>query len=142
MNNEIPTLWLWVSGIFFLIGILVFGATIVVLFKIVKMAEELKPKVDSLTVKVEGLIVKLDKVADNVDETMISVKHSVEGVGGQAQGIMGSVETFTKAASSKFEGISPIISGAMAAYKIFLAVKASRAQAKAKSGVKALTRRK
>ena len=142
MNNEIPSIWLWVSGIFFLFGIIVFAATITVLMKLLKLAEELKPKVDSLTSKVDGLVTKLDKVADHVDETMISVKQSVESVGGKTAGIMGSVETFTSRASGKLEGITPIISGAMAAYKIFLAVKAARAQAKPKTNAKALPRKK
>jgi uncharacterized protein YoxC len=142
MNNEIPMLWLWISGIFFFFGIVAFGATIAVLVKLLKMAEEMKPKVDSLTIKVDRLVTKLDKVADRVDETMISVKQSVDGVGGKATSIVSSVESFTSRASSKFEGIAPIITGVMAAYKVFLAVKAARGQAKAKSSAKALPGKK
>ena len=142
MNNEIPTLWLWVSGLFFLVGIVAFSATVVVLLKVLQMAEEMKPKVDSIATKVEALTVKLDSVADRVDETMISVKHSVEGVGGKAQGIVGSVETMVTGVSSKLEGITPIIAGAMAAYKIFLTVKAARNKPKPDPKAKALPRRK
>ncbi len=142
MNNEIPTLWLWISGLFFLFGILVFGATLVVLFKILKMAEEMKPKIESLTTKVEGLTVKLDKVADRVEETMTSVKESVDGVGSRTQGILGSLETVTKGVTGKLEGITPILAGAMAAYKIFLTIKAARQHSKAAPSKKALPAKK
>ena len=142
MNNEIPMLWLWISGIFFFFGIAAFSATIAVLLKLLKLAEEIKPKVDSLTVKVDGLITKLDKVADRVDETMISVKQSVDGVGGKATSIVSSVENFTSRASGKFEGLAPIITGVMAAYKVFVTLKAAREQTKAKSNAKALPRKK
>ena len=138
MNNEIPVLWLWISGIFFLLGIILFGTTLVVLYKILKMSEDLKPRVESLTMRVETLMGKIDRVTDRVDETMLSVKESVDRVGGKAQGIMGSVESMAKGASTKFETITPIIAGAMAAYRIFMAVKARHDQAKSNTSVKAL----
>lgn len=142
MNNEIPTLWLWISGIFFFAGILVFSGTLVLLFKVMKLAEEMKPKVDSLTTKVEGLVVKLDAVADRVDETMISVKTTIDGVGGKANSIVGSVDTFTKVTSGRLEGLAPIISGAMAAYKFFITFKAAREKAKSTPVKKALAKKK
>jgi hypothetical protein len=123
MNNDIPSLWLWISGIFFLFGILVLGASLVVLLKILKIAEEMKPKVESLVTKVEALTEKMDTLADKAEETLASVKHSVDGVGGKAQGIMGAIETITMTVATKFDGLAPIISGALAAYKVFLAMK-------------------
>jgi len=141
MNNEIPSLWLWVSGLFFLLGIIFFAATSVVLFKLLKMSEDLKPRVESLTQRVETLMIKIDRVSDHVDEAMVSVKHSVDGVGGKAQGIMGSVESMAKGASSKFEGITPILAGAMALYRLYMTVKAVRAQNQA-SEAKALPAKK
>ncbi len=138
MSSGIPVIWLWVSGLFFFVGIAVFAATLALLLKILKMAEELQPKVDSLTTKVEVLLVKLDKVADRVEETMVSVKTTVDGVGGRATGIMGSVETFTRGTSTRLEGFAPIITGVMAAYKLFTVFKAARSHAKPKTKSKAL----
>jgi len=138
MNNEIPSVWLWVSGIFFLLGIFLFVGAMIALYKMMQLAQEMKPKIETLAIKVEGLTDKLDKVADRVEETMTSVKLSVDGFGGSAQGILGSVETFTKVASSKLEGITPIIAGAMAAYKIFLTFKSRHDHAKAVKAQKAL----
>ena len=131
MSSGIPVIWLWVSGLFFFVGIAVFAATLALLLKILKMAEELQPKV-------EVLVVKLDKVADRVEETMVSVKTTVDGVGGRATGIMGSVETFTRGTSTRLEGFAPIITGVMAAYKLFTVFKAARSHAKPKTKSKAL----
>lgn len=141
MNSGIPDVWLWISGIFFLLGILALCVSLFVMLKVLKIAEEMKPKLDSVVTKVEELTLKLDSVADKADETLASVKQSVEGVGGKAQGILGAVEAITLAVATKFDGIAPLINGALAAYKIFNAVKARKTD-KTKPAPKPLPMRK
>jgi len=142
MNNEIPSLWLWISGIFFLLGIGVLGVSVFVMLKVLKIAEEMKPKIDSVVTKVEALTVKIDALADKADTTLTSVKQSVDGVGGRANGIMGALETITLTVATKIEGLAPIVAGAMAAYRLFTSVKSHRAQPKPETATKELPAKK
>ena len=125
MNSEIPTIWLIVSGVFFFFGILVFAATLVVLLKLLKLAEELKPRVDRLSGQVETLIVKVERVADRVEEVATSAKGSIDDFRGTSSGIMGTIEHLAKSTATKSDMITPILSGGLAAYRIFMAIKAS-----------------
>ncbi len=127
MNSEIPTLWLIVSGVFFFLGIIVFAAILVVLVKLLKLAEDLKPRVDRLSGQVETLIVKVDRVADRVEEVATSAKGSIDDFRGTSSGIMGTIEHLAKSTATKSDMITPILSGGLAAYRIFMSIKASRA---------------
>jgi predicted PurR-regulated permease PerM len=144
MNNEIPPIWLIVSGLFFFVGILAFVATLVVLYKLVKLAEELKPKVDSLSTKVEALVAKVDRVSDRVEGIVESVQHNVDGVSGGAKSIIGVVERLTKVAGNKADVISPIVAGGFAVFRLFKTFQAMKHQAHEKkpSTAKALPEKK
>ncbi|MDR3690442.1 MAG: hypothetical protein P4L46_13760 [Fimbriimonas sp.] len=131
MNSEIPSIWLIVSGLFFLLGIVVFIASLVVLMKILKLAEELKPKVESLSSKVETLMVKIDRVSDRVEEVAVSAKSSIDDFRGSSNGIMGTVEHLAKSVATKSDMITPILTGGLAAYKVFMTIRAARQKPKA-----------
>ncbi len=130
MNNEIPAIWLIVSGIFFLLGILVFIGVLFALFKFMKMAEELKPKVDHLTTQVETLLTKVDRVADKVEGITTTAKGSIDEFRGSSSGIMGTLEHLARSTAVKSDMISPILAGGLAAYKIFNTIRLARSQSK------------
>lgn len=138
MNNEIPAIWLIVSGLFFLMGIVVFVAMLVMMAKLMKAAEDLKPRVEALTQRVETLMVKIDQVTDRVEEVAVSAKGTIDDFRGSSSGIMGTVEHLARSTATKSDMISPILAGGLAAYKIFMAVRSARGKSKPASTSKEL----
>ena len=74
--TEIPSWWLAVSGVFFVVNIFLFAAIFVAVLKLVKITQELAPKVNALVDRVE-------KVAERVEEVAESAKGTVDAVGGR-----------------------------------------------------------
>lgn len=54
--TDIPIWWVAISGLFFIVNTIFFIGLTVALYKIVKIMQELQPKVEDLTVKVNGLV--------------------------------------------------------------------------------------
>jgi len=115
MNGVEPGLvntWLIVSLIFFLFAIGVLITLLVVMLKLIKMVQELKPKIDSLTSRV-------DSIGKNLEELTAHVKVTAESVGGRARNVATSVDSIASLASSTFERFAPYVTGAMAAMRLF-----------------------
>lgn len=123
MNNEIPQWWFALSAIFFVVNIILFIAVIAAVWKLVQFFEAIQPKVQEISTQVNTLIVKVDRVADRVEEVAVSVRDTVEGVGGRAKGVASSVEIIAHSASRQFEKISPLVVGAMTAFRIIKGIR-------------------
>jgi uncharacterized protein YoxC len=124
--NEIPSLWLWLSGAFFFFATLFMIVLIVVSLQLVKLTKELKPKIESISARV-------DAIGKNLEELTAHVKVTAESVGGRAQNVAHSVESIAQLASGTFERFSPYVVGAMTAMKLvsgFLQMRRSMAPAK------------
>lgn len=136
MNNEIPSWWLIVSGIFFVLNALLFLALSYVAFMVVKFLKDVQPKVNEISGKVTGLVAKIEQVAVRVEEVAESVKNTIDGVGSRATGVVGSVELVAQSASRQFERFSPFIVGATTAMRLVKALNEMRAGRSAASATK------
>lgn len=120
--NDVPTwlatTWFYLSSIFFLLGIVLLVGIGFAGIKVMKLLEEMKPKVDALEANVQGLVVKLHNVADRVEELTESVKSTVDNVGGHARGVAGSADLVAKVASREFERFSPWLVGTVTAMRL------------------------
>jgi hypothetical protein len=109
--TEVPTIWLWVSGLFFFFGLLLFMALGVFVVFLIKWMKEMKPKIESISNRV-------DAIGKNVEELTEHVKATTASVGGRAQSVAASVDSIASLASSTFERFSPYVAGAMTAMKL------------------------
>ena len=96
--------------------------------KIIKMVEELKPKINQLTERVDGLVVKVDNVATRVEEVATTAKSSMDEFRGASSGLLGTIEHLSKSVVTTSDMITPILTGGFAAYKIFTTLKAAKSQ--------------
>lgn len=119
---EIPAIWLWVSGAFFLFGTLSYMVMVVLLLRLIGVVNELKPKVERITERVEAISGKVDALATTAKDT-------VESVGGGAKNITKSVEGLVVGTSGKMQQITSILGIVMTGYQLFQqfqSVKASK----------------
>lgn len=115
----LPTWWLVLSAVFFVMNILLFGALIFACLKLVQVVQGVQPQVKDLSDKVHALI-------DKVDALAASVRENVESVGARTKGIVGSVELIAQSASRQFERFSPFIVGATTAMRLIKALNEMR----------------
>jgi outer membrane murein-binding lipoprotein Lpp len=120
--NNIPTIWFWLSGAFFVVNILFFFALTVALLRVAGLIKELTPKVNELSVKVNGLVTQVQEVAKKVEEVAANVATTMSEVGGRAKGVVGSVELVAQSASRQFERFSPFVVGAITAMRLVRAL--------------------
>jgi methyl-accepting chemotaxis protein len=113
--TEIPSWWFYVSGLCFLLNILLFVALIIAVIKIIPMVQQTTQKVQELTEKVEGVANRVEEVAKNVGDKAGEIGH-------RATGILGSVENMAHSASRQFEKFSPFIVGALTAFRLVKAL--------------------
>ena len=70
---EIPSWWLVVSGLFFVINAVFFVVLIFGLMKVLELSKELKPKVDRISDRLDSISAKVDDIATNVQSTVKNV---------------------------------------------------------------------
>jgi hypothetical protein len=117
--NGMPEWWIWASGIFFIVNILLISALIYLIFEVVKFLRSVQPKIVALTEKVESIGARVEEVA-------LSVRTTSENLGGRAKSIAGSVDLVAHSASKQFERFSPLIIGVMTALRLLKAVQEYR----------------
>ena len=109
---EMPAWWIWVSGIFFLLGIAVMVG---LLFAILKAITALK----SVQSSVEKSIDRAEKVVDRLESVAKSAQGTVESIGGRAKSAASSIESVVSAGAKKMETIAPIFVMALAGLKLY-----------------------
>jgi hypothetical protein len=117
--TEIPTWWLVVSAIFFVVNILFFVALGVAVFKMVQVVQGITPKVAAISARV-------DQIGHKVEELTTSVKETADTLGGRAKSVAGSVDLIAHSASRQFEKYSPVIVGVLTTLKLLKAVQEYR----------------
>lgn len=70
---QIPSWWLILSGLFFVINAVFFVVLIVVLLRLMEASKELKPKVDRISDRLDSISAKVDDIATNVQTTVKNV---------------------------------------------------------------------
>jgi hypothetical protein len=117
--TEIPSWWLIVSAIFFVVNIVFFIGLTFALFKIVQVMQTFGPKVNAIAQRV-------DQIGHKVEELTTSVKETAESLGGRAKSVAGSVDLIAHTASKQFEKFSPLIVGVLTTLKLLKAVQEYR----------------
>jgi len=135
MNNTIPDWWLYLSGLFFVLNVVLFGALIYLAIELLKFQRSLQPKITELTDRVNN-------ISKNVEEISTHLKETVTDVSGKAKHVAGSADTIASIASHQMERFAPVIGGLMTAYKLFQAIAAYRHAANEKKAYKAAQRTK
>lgn len=113
--TEIPTWWLVISGLFFLLQSILVACLIVAVIKLMGTIREITPKVVAISAKVEEIGTKVEELTDNVKTTM-------DSVGARAKSVAGSAEMIAHTAANTFERFSPAVVGILSALRILKAV--------------------
>lgn len=113
--NDIPSWWLILSGIFFVLNIIWFAILSIVMLKLVSVVSGLQPEIRSLSERVKTLV-------DKVEDLAVTVKETVADVGSKTKGVVGSVELVAQTASRQFERFSPLVIGALSLLRVMRAV--------------------
>jgi phage-related minor tail protein len=99
---EIPAWWLILSGLFFTVNLVFFIVLCVALVRMMKVAEELKPKVDRISNRVDSISVKVDEMATTLNETVKKVSEKTSSVAADA-------EMITHVGAENFGKYAPIL---------------------------------
>jgi uncharacterized protein YoxC len=124
--KEIPSWWLFLSGLFFFLNAILCVVGIVAVVYLIRLVKELGPRIESLEAAVRELIFKVHAVADRVEEVAASVRDTVRSVGGQATHVAGAAGLVATAATKQFDRIAPVVSVLVTAFKIFRVVQGLR----------------
>ena len=79
--NEIPAIWFWLSGAFYVFGIIMFVVLALLGLKVMQFLQNIQPSIASVAAKVE-----------TVTTTVNNLSHKVEGITGKVEGIADSVK--------------------------------------------------
>lgn len=101
---QIPSAWLWISGIFFFVNILFFGILIFALVKLMQVAQEMKPKIERISDRVESISEKVDMIAGEV-------QGKVKDLSTTSSKFLSSAESFSMASSQLVGRFAPYIAG-------------------------------
>lgn len=125
--SEIPTWWLAVSAVFFVVNVVMMIAIVYLAVHLVKILQGLQPKIETISTRVDAIGQRVEEVATSTQATLASL-------GGRAQSVATSVDTIAHVASRQFERFSPYLVGALTAIRLVKAlaeVKQGRSLAKA-----------
>jgi phage-related protein len=117
--TEMPTVWLWVSGIFFVLQSIFVIALTIAVFKLIQAIQQITPKVQAISDKVHD-------IGDKVEDLTANVKTTLEVVGGRAKSVAGSADLIAHTASRTFEKFSPVVIGILSALRILKALQEFR----------------
>jgi hypothetical protein len=124
--TEIPAVWLWVSGLFFLVNLLFNIGLLIALWKLYGILNDTRPKIAALAAKTDILLNRVQEVAKRVEEVATTIRDRTNEVGGRARGVVGSAELVVHSASKQFERFSPFVVGAVTAMRLIKALNEMR----------------
>lgn len=76
----VPDAWLWVSGIFFALGIIVLFAILIGCFLLFRMVADLMDRVKAISANVEQISDRAKLIAERVEETSLELKASTSQI--------------------------------------------------------------
>jgi len=107
----VPTWWLVLSGLFFFVNIIFFAGLTFALFRLLEVAQAIKPKVDTI-------LGRVDSIGSKVDELTETVKVVAEKIGQRAEGVASSASAISNVAATQVERFGPMIAAAATVAKI------------------------
>lgn len=109
--NPLPTWWVVLSGLFFLVNILFFAALTYALFRLLEIARGVEPKVAQV-------LTRVDSIGGKLDDLTATVKDVAEKVGRRAEGVATSASTISHVAADQVTRYGPILAAAATAAKV------------------------
>jgi sugar-specific transcriptional regulator TrmB len=119
--NDMPTIWLWISGIFFFLGILVFFILGIVLLRFSAQMNEVLESVKKTTKRLED-------VTEKLETTAASAKRTVDHVGTKARNVADGIEAVAMVSAQRFQMFSTLLTATSTVFKIMQMVKSSKAE--------------
>lgn len=129
--TEIPTIWLWVSGLFFLFGTIAYLVIVAVAVKALKAVQDLQPTVKRLADRVESIGQKVDGLAE-------SARTTVDDVGGRARLVAQNLESVVSLSVRRLGSLSQLLMTAGALLKLYQQVSAAKKSRSKPASSKAL----
>jgi hypothetical protein len=99
---QIPTWWLAVSGVFFIINAIFFCVLIFVLIKLIEVANEMKPKIERIADRVDSISAKVDSIASDVEVR-------VKAIGDTSSKLVSSADMLSTIAAQGVNKFAPYI---------------------------------
>jgi hypothetical protein len=118
--NDMPAPWLWVSGIFFGLGIVVLIAILAALVKLKQSVDEIVP---ALTKTVE----RLESATEKLEATVNSAKKTVDHVGTKARNVADGIEAVALISAQRFQMFSTLLTATSTVFKLMQMVKSTKA---------------
>jgi hypothetical protein len=125
----VSSVWLWVSGVFFVLGSVAMPAALLLVLRVLKSVNDMEPKVRRISDRLESMSEKLEGMAT-------SAKSSVDSVGASTKALVGSVEGAVVGSAARFEKVLGVLVLGMSILKLvreFQEVRRPRAVDKGRS---------
>ena len=119
--NDMPSLWVWISGIFFLVGIFMFVAILAALLSLRKAIGEAVP---AITRSIE----RLEKVTERLESTVASAQETVDHVGLRARNVSDGIEAIALISAQRIQAFATILTATSTVFKLFQMVKSTKAE--------------
>ncbi len=97
-----PSWWLFVSTVFLVVATVAFAALIFLLIRLMRVVDDLQPRIRKLTERVDGMAEKLEGAAS-------SAKAAVDSVGAGTRQIVGSVEGAVTGSSARLDKLTAVL---------------------------------
>ena len=130
--NDMPTVWLWVSGLFFVLGIVVFIAILVAMISLRKALGEAIP---AITRSID----RLERVTERLETTVVSAQKSVDHVGLKTRSIVDGIEAIAVVSAQRIQTFATILTATSTVFKLLNMFKSTKAE-KVKVDNKAIRR--
>lgn len=109
---EMPPWWIVVSGIFFILAIVVCVGLLFAVLKAITALKQIQTSVNKTIDRAEAVVERLENVAKSAQGT-------VESIGGRAKNAASSIEHVVSAGAKKMETVAPIFVMALAGLKLY-----------------------
>jgi len=107
-----PQWWFWATGLFCVVGLLCFLATIYIALKVLQIVKSIQPMVERTAQRVEETSKKVEALAD-------AAQHTVSALGGSVRNVAGSLESVVVTGARRFESVAGVLMMAMAGIKLY-----------------------
>ncbi len=101
--TEIPSAWLWVTGIFAGMSIIVLIFQAVLIAALVNLIRDLQPKIATISGKVHSIADKVEGIAERVEGIADTAKGTVESIGGKARSVASDFQGVASTSAHKIE---------------------------------------
>ncbi|MFN7171991.1 MAG: hypothetical protein ACK4P3_04300 [Fimbriimonadaceae bacterium] len=123
MNYAMPDGWIWISGIFFVLGTLAYLVIIAMILMLVKQLKSLEVRLTAMSERIDRVGQKLEQVADTAQESTASIGTSVATIAANLAAVTSSLALPV----AKF---APLMGIATMGFRLFQEFRANQAKPK------------